>query len=260
MRHVFFLSAATLALAACGDRADEVRGVDHSETLLSVSASGQAESKPDRAQFNAGIETFSRSATEASEANAERIAEIVAALRELGVEEDDIQTQNVSVRRVEWGDRKGQYQASNVFQVTMDNPDRAGAAVSAVTEAGANVLSGPSLTMSDPETVANLAYADAYKAARSRAQAYAEAADMEIGRVLYIRDAGGQQGQQWLRGAQAMNDAMVESAAAAPPPVAPPPPPLVRTAPRPEEGSPGMMVGTTRSQVYIQVDFALREK
>ena len=61
MRKVLFLSAATLALAACGDRADDVRGVEHSETLLSVSASGQAESKPDRAQFNAGIETFSRS-------------------------------------------------------------------------------------------------------------------------------------------------------------------------------------------------------
>ena len=256
MKNAVLLAAASLTLAACGDRADEARGVDHGETLLSVSAGGQAESRPDRAQFNAGIETYSRSAKAASEANAEKIAEIVAALRELGVEEDDIQTQNVSVRRIDWGDRKGQYQASNVFEVTMDNPDRAGAAVSAVTEAGANVLSGPSLTMSDPEEVANIAYADAYKAARGRAEAYAEAAGMEISRVLYIRDAGGQQGQQWLRGAEAMNEMAAQ--VAAPPPVAPPPP--VLTAPRPESGSPGMMIGTSRSQVYIQVDFALKEK
>ena len=256
MRKLILAASAPLALAACADRSDDVRGVDHGETLLSVSASGQAESRPDRAQFNAGIETYSRSAKAASEANAEKIAEIVAALRELGVEEDDIQTQNVSVRRIDWGDRKGQYQASNVFEVTMDNPDRAGAAVSAVTEAGANVLSGPSLTMSDPEEVANIAYADAYKAARGRAEAYAEAAGMEISRVLYIRDAGGQQGQQWLRGAEAMNEMAAQ--VAAPPPVAPPPP--VLTAPRPESGSPGMMIGTSRSQVYIQVDFALKEK
>ena len=254
MKNTALLAAASLTLAACGDRADEARGVDHGETLLSVSAGGQAESRPDRAQFNAGIETFSRSATAASEANAEKIAEIVAALRELGVAEEDIQTQNVAVRRIEWGDRKGQYQASNVFEVTMDDPDRAGAAISAVTEAGANVLSGPNLTMSDPETVANLAYADAFKAARKRAEAYAEAAGMEISRVLYIRDAGGQQGNTWLRGAQAMNDAMVETAA-----VSPPPP--VSAVPMPQEGgSPGMMIGTTRSQVYIQVDFALKEK
>ncbi|MBX7532533.1 SIMPL domain-containing protein [Qipengyuania sp. 1XM1-15A] len=255
MQKLILAAAAPLVLAACSDRADEARGVDHGETLLSVSASGQAESRPDRAQFNAGVETFSRSATAASEANAEKLAEIVAALREMGVAEEDIQTQNVSVRRVEWGDRKGQYQASNVFQVKMDDPDAAGAAVTAVTEAGANVLGGPSLTMSDPEAVANLAYADAYKAARTRAEAYAEAAGMEISRVLYIRDAGGQQGNTWLRGAEVMNEAMVQRTA----PVAPPPPPLA-ISPRPESGSPGMMVGTTRSYVYIQVDFALREK
>ena len=137
----------------------------------------------------------------------------------------------------------------------MDNPDNAGAAISAVTEAGANVLSGPSLTMSDPEEVLNTAYADAYAAARGRAEAYAAAAGMEISRVLYIRDAGGQQGGSWVRGAEAMNDAMIERTA----PAAPPPPPLA-IAPRPQSGSPGMMVGTTRTNVHIQVDFALREK
>ncbi|MBY6218679.1 SIMPL domain-containing protein [Qipengyuania aquimaris] len=256
MQKLVLVAVAPLALAACSDRADEARGVDHGETLLSISASGQAESRPDRAQFNAGIETFSRSATAASEANAEKIEEIVAALRELGIAEDDIQTQNVSVQRVRWGDRKGQYQASNVFEVTMDDPDNAGAAISAVTEAGANVLSGPSLTMSDPEEVLNTAYADAYAAARGRADAYAAAAGMEISRVLYIRDAGGQQGRSWVRGAQAM-DEMAESVAVRTQAMAPPPPVNI---PAPESGSPGMMVGTTRTNVHIQVDFALREK
>ena len=51
-----------------------------------------------------------------------------------------------------------------------------------------------------------------------------------------------------------MSDAMVQQSAA-PPPVAPPPPPQSRIPTR----SPSMMVGTTRSDVYIQVDFALRE-
>ena len=123
-----------------------------------------------------------------------------------------------------------------------------------MTEAGANIVSGPSLSMTNPEATANLAYADAYKAARKRAEAYAEAAGMEVSRVLYIRDAGGMQGQTYLRGAEAMADSMmVQTQSAAPPP----PPPVAM--PRPEERSPSMMVGTTRSDVYIQVDFALRE-
>ena len=254
MKSLVFVAFAPLALAACGDRADEARGVDHGETLLSVSASGQAESRPDQAQFQAGIETFAGNARAASEANQDKIAEIVTALRELGVAEKDIQTRAVTVRRVEYGDRKGQYQAANVVEVTMRNPDRAGEAVTAVTEAGANIVSGPSLSMTDPEATANLAYADAYKAARKRAEAYAKAAGMEVSRVLYIRDAGGMQGQTYLRGAEAMADSMmVQTQSAAPPP----PPPVAM--PRPEERSPSMMVGTTRSDVYIQVDFALRE-
>ena len=254
MKHLLFCVAAPLSLTACGDRADEARGVDHGETLLSVSASGQAESRPDQAQFQAGIETFAGNARAASEANQDKIVEIVAALRELGVAEKDIQTRAVTVRRIEYGDRKGQYQAANMVEVTMRNPDRAGEAVTAVTEAGANIVSGPSLSMTDPEATANLAYADAYKAARKRAEAYAKAAGMEVSRVLYIRDAGGMQGQTYLRGAEAMADSMmVQTQSAAPPP----PPPVAM--PRPEERSPSMMVGTTRSDVYIQVDFALRE-
>lgn len=250
MRMFSTLSILVLSVSACSSGADDVRGVDRGETLLSVSASGQAESRPDRAQFNAGIETYSSSATAASEQNAEKIAEIVTALAAIGIAADDIQTQNVGVRRIDYGNREGQFQASNIFQVTMHDPERASEAIAAVTQAGANVLAGPSLTMSDPETVANLAYAEAYKAARARAQAYAEAAGMEISRVLYIRDAGGQQGQQWLRGADAMPE-MAAQVSAPPPPVAPPPP---------RNTGPSLMVGTTRSQVYIQVDFALREK
>jgi uncharacterized protein len=234
-----------------------VRGVDRDETLLSVSASGQAESRPDKAEFHAGVETWARTAKEASAANADKIEEIVGALRKLGVAEKDIQTRTVSVNRIDYGDRRGQFQAGNVVAVTLRDPDLASAAVTAVTEAGANIVFGPNLTMTDPEATANLAYADAYKAARKRAQAYADAADMEVSRVLYIRDAGGQQGNTWLRGAEstAVDAAMprMQTAPVAPPPVAAPPPP-------PEEGGGRMMIGTTRSDVYIQVDFALRPK
>lgn len=248
MRRLVLLAA--LLLGACGDRTDTARGVDRGETLLSVSAAGQAESRPDRAQFQAGVETIAASARAASGANAEKIEEIVGALRQLGVAERDIQTRAVSIQRITYGPRNGQFQAANVVEVTLRDPAKAAEAVTAVSEAGANILSGPSLSMTDPEATANLAYADAYKAARARAEAYAKAAGMEVARVLYIRDAGGQQGDTWLRGAERAAQTSIDSMA--PPPVAAPPPP-------PDQGGAGMMVGTTRSNVYIQVDFALRE-
>jgi uncharacterized protein YggE len=243
----YFLAPAALVLAGCSGTTFDPRGVDHDETLLSVSATGEAETRPDQARFEAGVNTWAPSARAASETNAEKIREIVGALRAAGVAERDIQTRTVGVQRIDYGERRGQYQASNIVSVTVRDVDRTGQAVTAVTEAGANIVSGPDLRMSDPEKAANSAYGAAYKAARARAEAYADAAGMEISRVLSIRDAGGAQGNRYLPGAV---------------PVAPPPvmaQTAARGVPRPEEGGTGgmIMTGQTTSAVAVQVDFAL---
>jgi uncharacterized protein len=231
-----------LTISACGQAPPDPRGVRHEETLLSVSATGHADTRPDQAQFQAGINTWDKTARSASAANLRKIGEIVTALERLGIAEKDIQTRSLSVQRVDWGDRKGQYQASNIVNVTVRNIAAAGDAVTAVTNAGANIISGPDLRLADPEKAANTAYVAAYKAARARAQAYADAADMQISRVLTIRDAGGTQGNRYLPGA-------------APPPVA------VAVEQSAGDASMGrLMPGQTTSAVSTQVDFALIPK
>lgn len=256
----FYLVLPLLALTGCGETVYDPRGVEKSETLLSVSATGQADMRPDEARFQAGVQNWAGNAQAASEETQQDIAEIVAALIELGIAEDDIQTSTVNVQRIDWGDRRGQFQAYNTLTVRVRDIDQAGAAVTAVTGVGANIISGPELRLSDPEAAANTAYGDAYANALARAEAYANAAGMEVNRVLYIRDAGGSQGSQYFSGAQAT----AADAAAfnrPPPPVSPPPP--ISTAPMPEEQtrvSANIMPGQTTSMVTVQVDFALIEQ
>ena len=241
----FLALSAPFALAACGGGVSDPRGVDRAETLLSVSATGEADARPDEAFFQVGVENFGRTGEAASAANREDIGELLEALKAAGVPEEDIQTRAVNIQRIEWGDRKGQYQATNIVAVKVRNIAQADAAVTAATTAGANVMSGPELRMSDPENAANSAYAAAYANARKRAEAYAEAAGMEVSRVLYIRDAGGAQGNRYLPGA-----------------VAPPPPVLAEIAmPEQARDASGIIQpGQTTSSVSVQVDFALREK
>jgi uncharacterized protein YggE len=235
-----FAAGSLLILAACGKAPYDPRGVRHEETLLSVSATGQADTRPDQAQFQAGISTWEKTARAASAANSRKIEEIVAALMRLGIAEKDIQTRAVNVQRLDWGDRKGQYQASNIVNVTVRRVDTAGAAVTSVTDAGANIVSGPDLRMADPEKAANTAYAAAYRAARGRAQA--DAAGMKISRVLTIRDSGGTQGNRYLPGA----------VAAAPPPVG-----MAVEQSAADASTARLMPGQTTSAVAVQVDFAL---
>lgn len=229
------------ALSACGDTPPDPRGIDRDETLLSVSATGEAQSVPDLAHIEIGIEGFAANAKAAGQANAEKAKEITAALAKFGIEEKDLRTRNLSVGRVSYGPRRGQYQASNILSVTLRDAKKAGEVVAAVTDAGANVVSGPSFEVSDPEKANRGAYIAAYKAARTRAEAYAEAAEMEIARVLVIRDggAGGPEVPYYDYGYARAEMAVEEAAADAAPPI---------------------HAGTTRVSVSVQVDFVLEPK
>jgi uncharacterized protein YggE len=233
------LALGSLAVAGCERHGDDGSRVDHDETLLSLSASGEAETVPDVAVIEIGVESFAGNARAASDANNRKAAEIAASLEEFGVGERDIQTRNLSITRIDYGPRKGQFQASNTLTVRLRDVPKAGEAVAAATTAGANILSGPSLQIADPEKANRGAYIAAFQAARTRAEAYAEAAGMKISRVLTIRD-GGQGGM-------------------------PPPPMRYETAPQAMDAAapvsaPSIRPGTSRTRVAVQVDFALTEK
>ncbi len=242
MRNVTLaIMAAPLLLSACsgGHGKPDPRGVDHDETLLSVSATGQAEMRPDMASFTAGMSTIRADAKQATAANAEAMDKLVAALAKQGVEEKDIKTTNVSVNRIGWGPNKNKFEAVNQVSVRVRKVDTASAAIGAATDSGANILSGPSLTQSDPEKAKLSGYGAAYKAARAKAEAYAAAAGMRVSRVLAIRDGGMQSGPMPYEYAA---DAAIQTSA--PSPVSAPP---IRT-------------GTDIETVSTSIDFALEPK
>ena len=232
-----------LTLAACQPAAPDPRGVDRDATLLTVSATGRSETRPDEARFTLGVVTTAGSAREASRLNNEKMQQVARALGQFGVAQKDLQTQNLGLARIDYGKERGQYRAANNVEVRLRAMDRVSEAITAVTESGANLVSGPSLVVSDREGASKSAYANAYRAARSRADAYAAAAGLEVARVLTIRD-GGQQGGWPEPPPMAVDGAMTEQSMAAPV-AAPPPPPF----------SPGM----NRTQVSVTVAFALRQ-
>lgn len=227
-------------LAACQPRAADPRGVERDETLLTVSASGRADTRPDEARLQLGVQSQAASAGEASRLNRAKMDKVATELARLGVKPDSIQTRNLSLGRIDYGAERGGFRAYNLVEVTMRDMGKVGEAVTAVTEAGANLLSGPDLRVSDREAANRSAYAAAYKAARARAEAYAAAADLRISRVLAIYDGG----EGHAPPPSYVGEAMAQARNVAP--ASPPPAPF----------SPG--VNTT--EVRVRVDFALAGK
>ena len=128
MLRLALLAPLSLLLAGCGggDRQVDPRGVDHDETLLSVSATGEAETVPDLATIEIGVQTYGGNAKAANDANSRKAAEIAKALAACGVADKDIQTRNLSLNRVDYGPRKGQFQADNLLAVRLHDVPKAG--------------------------------------------------------------------------------------------------------------------------------------
>ncbi|HEX8642072.1 MAG TPA: SIMPL domain-containing protein [Allosphingosinicella sp.] len=236
MRNI--LAAVPLCLtAACGQAAADPRGVERDEVLVQIAASGRADTRPDEARFTAGVQTIELTAGAASARNSAVINRVVEALGRLGIRRDDVQTRQITLGRIDYGRDRGRYQANNIIEVRVRDIARAGAAIAAATDAGANVLSGPSLRLGDPEAASRSAYGQAFGAARARAEAYAHAAGLRVARVLAIRDlgGGGRPPPSYDTDLSA-EEGMVRPVSAEPPPVE---------------------AGLTTSEVRVRVDFAL---
>lgn len=160
---------------------------------ITVVGSGSARAVPDVAEWSFGVQTSGETAAAALAANSAAMDDVVAALRDSGIDEDDLRTEQVSVypRTSDDGLIVVGYDASNTVRATIRDLDRAGPTVDAAVSAGANQVYGPTLTLSDSKTQYRAAVEAAFDDARARAEAIAEKAGVSLGAPVAIVEGGG---------------------------------------------------------------------
>lgn len=181
--------------------------------LLNITAEGRSTRAPDLVSFNAGVVTRGKTAGEAMAANAQRMAQVVAALRRGGVAERDIQTSALSLqpqyhqppreRPVRQPDgsvieppepappRIIGYEARNTVTVRVRRVNDMGGILDTLVAAGANQVDGPYFTVDQPDAAGDEARADAMRTALRRAELYAREAGYRTARILTISEGGG---------------------------------------------------------------------
>ncbi|MEQ1820540.1 MAG: SIMPL domain-containing protein [Terricaulis sp.] len=187
------LAAAATPLAA---QAQTQERVQIQGTLLSISADGTSEARPDMATINLGVTTEGQTAAAALAENARRMTTLNAALRRAGIAERDIQTSNVSVYPQQVYVEGEQpritgYQANNSVTVKVRRIDNTGRVIDAAVGAGGNTVNGVSFSHSDPDAQLDIARRDALTEARRRADLYASALGMRVERIVTISEGGG---------------------------------------------------------------------
>jgi uncharacterized protein YggE len=165
---------------------------------ISLSAAGAVKTTPDKVDISTGVTSEAKTAREALDQNTAAMSKVVAALKEDGIEEKDIQTVNFSVgpiyehRPVDRADGKAPqvvgYRVTNQVRITLDDTRKLGEILDKVVTLGSNQIDSIEFGVKEPEALKDEARKLAVKAVTDKAKLYAEAAGVELGRVLSISE------------------------------------------------------------------------
>lgn len=152
---------------------------------LQVSGVGVVEVAPDQATIRLRLSHLRNTAAEAQTANAEALRSLLDVLTALGITEDDLKTQGVSLRE-EWEYRTDErvfrgYRAEHSIAVTVADLALVGPAMDAASSVSGAAIDGVNFGLRDRREAEQLALQEAYAHAASRARVLAQMAGISLG-------------------------------------------------------------------------------
>jgi uncharacterized protein len=189
------LAVLAVPLGACA-RYSGHHGMPHRPSTVTVAGLGTVSVAPDMAEITSGVVTQAPTAAQALTANSQAMERLLQALGGLGIAARDIQTTNISVTPLRRQGREGQspeitgYEVSNQVRVKVRDLARLGRVLDQQVGQGANLVHGIRFGLQEPaprlDEARKLAMADA----RRKAELYAGAAGLKVGRVVAVQEAG----------------------------------------------------------------------
>ncbi|NQY61232.1 SIMPL domain-containing protein [Cognatishimia sp.] len=176
-----------------------------------VQGQGSVEQAPDMATITLGSQFAAKQADDALDQVSEATATVLATLTELGVEAKDVQTSGLYLNPV-WDDSYNRhggrnirgYSAGNTVHIRVRDLDKLGGLLDQVVEDGANTFNGLSFGLQDSTDAKNEARRRAVADARAKAELYAEAAGVSLGKIIELTDGVTSSPQPVFMGRSAM--------------------------------------------------------
>lgn len=166
------------------------------QSTLTVQGIGSVRVDADRAGISLGVREISGDVMSAQSLVNGKIADIVATLKEMGVEADEISTSGIGIYpNYNYNDEGMEtiagYTAYDNIYLTVFDVDNTGAYIDAAFAAGANSLDYVEFSATETEEASEQALRLAVTGAQQKAQILADAAGMRLGQIIEIRDGDG---------------------------------------------------------------------
>lgn len=165
-----------------------------------VTVTGEARSvkKNQIASFNAGVDSVQSDKDKAIKEVDTKVADLIKAVKNFGIDEKDIKTQNLSIYQQDESfyedgvqrNRKGQWRVNNSIEIKLINVDKASELATLLTSSGATNVYGPNFTFEDTSEAEKDLFKAALDDAKQKADMLAKASGREIGKVVNIVEGG----------------------------------------------------------------------
>ncbi|MGQ9466515.1 MAG: SIMPL domain-containing protein [Anaerolineae bacterium] len=165
---------------------------------LVATGTATVSAEPEIAQITFGVDLRGDDPAAVVNEAAQKINRAIAAAREVGVAEKDLQTTgyNVWVETVydpQTGRPTGQvvYHATHFVMATLRDLSKTGNLLAAVIEAGANSISGVNFAVENPDALVKQARQKALENARAQAEQMAQVLGISLGKPILVSEGGG---------------------------------------------------------------------
>lgn len=166
----------------------------HTGATITVTGTGVVTIKPDKAIVSVGISSEDKDAKEAQKVNNAAMETLIQAIRDMGIAEDNIVTENYSLYpNYDYSGNTAKiigYIASHQLNITVLDIDTVGNVIDTAIGAGANQSYGVSFGVQDESEYYQEALKKAVAVAQPKAQAIAEASGQQLGDILAIVEGG----------------------------------------------------------------------
>jgi uncharacterized protein YggE len=185
------VAVVALTSSATGQTTEDSDGPSRTITVSSVAT---ISTTPDEAVVTFGVRSDDADSVIALDETSRTMNQVIAAMRELGITQRDMETTNVNLSQqtLDRGtpSERTVFVSSTTLEVTIGDFDRIGAAIRAGVQVGATSVRGVQFQVSDPADAKRRALQAAVRGARSKADALAEAAGATVTGIVQIREEG----------------------------------------------------------------------
>jgi len=193
VRTIFACAISALVAAALVAPAEAQQTQSERQANIVVAGEGTVSVAPDLAEITAGVTTKAKTAKEAADANSKLMTAVIAALVDGGIAKKDIQTSQFSVQPAYTTQSNTEpkltgFSASNQVTVTIRQIDKVSDIADRLVSAGATNIGNLAFLHSDTSKLLDQARESAVADARRKAELYARAAGVTLGRVVLINE------------------------------------------------------------------------